>query len=543
MTEEAAVDTEFGTACVECEALTPCVTEVVVKCHDGGNTRVTLKGENELEETDGTIYFVADQFVSGEASFEAFLKGSTLKDTSVIDVTVGPDCTHGSHTARWERDRHAVACSTTTTLNFETHTNPRPTILNVDIFQPTHEAFEVIAIVLDILINRTVMRKETEFTVTGDDGSSFSFKAVTVPQLKFIGAVAISPPTRSVDRLTNSQGRALANEVGMGPRARQVTNESSWAIAANLMVVVGNNTKNINIGNYNRTTRTIDSGPSLRRQRNAQSGFDRFVGAISNAAKTLSGNLSGETRPGRVFNFYAEGPTLVLELGTEQREESNGPGLTWVLTAGLSLEFKVGMRIDIYEALKRAARRHPAGAALVAFLEDAEDGRDLWVASYQLQPSLYLDLSLSIGSAPTEDMSGDANLTAECDLMTGDLSFDGHITGSITAEAGGGVQGEYDTIFTSPTVFRYEATVSTTGGITIKTECGEWGYQLFHRGAVLRVISVKRISGADQSASQTESGRSRSNTVTTTTAQWVPDGEQNNTYRLADTWTGSFTPF
>lgn len=539
-------DPEFASACPKCSAVLPCIDQIVVTCHDGSNTRVTLKGKAELAETNGKIYFVADQFASGEASVSGFFKGGTLKDNVSVEVTMSADCTHGSHTMTWGSETKTAPAGAVTVMDYESQTNPRSSILNVDVIESESLAYEVVVLVVDLLLNRAVMTSERSFTITGDPSGSYAFEAITVPQMKFIGSVGIKPPTRSVTALAGSEGRALAREVGMGSRARQVTNETSWQFNAQLQVVVGNNTKNVNLGSSGSSSRTIDSGPSMRRRANSQSGFDRFMSALGNSGKSLAGRLTNERDENKLVDFYTDGPELILELGTEQNEQSGAPGLEWVLTAGVSLDFVFGVNINVYEALKRAARASsPQGRALVAFLEDAEEGRNAWVVEYQLQPALFLDFSLKIGSQNTEDTTGNANLAMTYSFMSGELDAEGHITGSLTAAMTGGVSGMFDSIVTDRTVFKYEASVTTTGGITIKTENGAWGYQLFHQGAVLRVVSLKRLDANERRSSTETTGMSRSaiNTQTTSNQGWVQDREQVNTYRLADTYTGPFVPF
>src|SRR5690554_3228580 len=71
-------DPILGSACVECASQTPCIEKVEIACHSGANPRVTLQGEGELVDTEGKIYFVASRFVTGDASFESFLRGTPL---------------------------------------------------------------------------------------------------------------------------------------------------------------------------------------------------------------------------------------------------------------------------------------------------------------------------------------------------------------------------------------------------------------------------------------------------------------------------------
>lgn len=542
-------DPDFGSACPECESATPCITKVVVKCHDGSNTRVTLQGGNELEETGGKIYFVADHFETGEASFENYLRGTRMLDSASVDVTVAGSCYHDAHLVSWtmgSEDQRIPPATTTGNLAFVPATNPRPTLLNTDVFGDEQAAFEAVAVALDILINRAVMVKEEQFTIMPCCDNSFTFTSVTVPSLRFNGHVTLSPPTLNRRNVGRSEGRQLAREQGMGNNVRQVTEETSWSVDAGLTIVTGNNTKEINLGSYSRSTTRYDSKASLRRQRNKQSTVDRIVDALKGGSKTLAGNLSSERDSGKILQPYFVGPALTLELGTEQVEEQNKPGLKWRLMAGMSIDYSMGIYIDIYEALKRAARRHPAGAALVAFLEDAEEGRDLWVAEYEIVPSLYMDFSLNIGSQTTEDGVGNANLAATYDFMADQLdNVTGHITGALAAIVGGGIHGMFDSLFTDKTVFKYEAQVKTSGGIKVHTKDNKWGYELFHRGAVLEVVSVKKVGTGSGSGNQASTGQTRraSSVQTNTVSGWDVDRSQSNKYRLAESWTGEFTEF
>lgn len=539
------LDLDQGAPVCDCEAPAPCIEEIVVKCHESSNTRVTLKGENELAETGGKIYFVADSFVSGEASFENFLRGIPLKDTAKIDVTISDECTHASHVSQWTDDPGDIQIAgKTASLDYVVQTNPRPTPLNTDLFEPPHEAFEAAAIALDLMINREIMRKEERFQIIPNAGASVGFTSVTVPQLKFIGSVSVEPPRRSERRVPGSEGRQIMQDLGMGTRPRFEETAVGWKVGAALTIVCGNNTKQINLASSSRQRVSLVRN-STGASRSRQSSVSRVIGTVSNATKGLAQRLTNERDESKLTDLYTEGPTLTLELGTEQNEEQGGPGLVWVLTFGLSIDFRFGIVINIYEALKRAARRHPAGAALVAFLEDAERGRNLWVAEYQINPQLFIDFSLGIGSAPTEDLSGDANFNAKLDIVAGTFEPEGHITGTATAVVGGGISGFFDSIVTDRTVFRYEANVATTGGVTIKAERDRWGYEFFHRGAVLRVISFKRVNTSSSANSERTTGimRRSSSVETTTTTQWMPDRSQTNSYRLAEAWQGPFTPF
>lgn len=544
-------DPILGSACLECASQTPCIEKVEVKCHSGENTRVILQGEGELAATGGKIYFVADRFVSGEGGFEGFLQGAPLQDESTISVSLAADCPHGHHLMRWTDDPGPISLEPTETdISFTVETNPRPTLLNIDILEPPQLAYEVVAITLDILMNRASMVKEETFSISHDAARCFSFTSVTVPQLKFIGSVSLDPPRRQERAIGRSEGRELRNGLGMGSNPRQEVHETGWGVAAALSVVCGNNTKRIDIGSINSETRTYESAPSLRGQergRRESNGVERFMGAITNASKGLAQSLCSERDESKLVNLYTVGPRLGLELGTEQTEEQGGPGLTWMLSAGVSVDFVFGVNVNIYEALKRAARMagHPAGRTLVAFLEDAEKGRNLGVVEYQINPSLFIDVSIGIGAKPTEDSTGNANLSATYDFLEREMDGDGHITGTLNAVVGGGVNGFFDSIVTERTVFKYEAMVSTTGGITIKTVNRQWGYELFHTGAMLRVVGYKRVNTSDSDDQEKNGGQVRSSRVvqTSQTTQWVQDSESVNSYRLAERYTGEFTPF
>ena len=402
-----------------------------------------------------------------------------------------------------------------------------------------------------MFLNRLIMIREQDFSISMT-GGEFNFTSVTVPSLRFLGAVGIEAPRQgSVRRIPVSEGRDLRGELGMGSRPRLEATQIGWRAAANLTIVCGNTTKQVNIGQVSRATRVFESGPSMRNRTDVpapnnrtNSGVEQIIGALSNAGKGLASRLSSESED-KIFNFYREGPELVLELGGEQVEQSGAPGLTWRVMGGVSLDVRFGVRVDIYEALKRAASRHPAGRALVAFLEDAENGRDAWVVEYQLQPSLFIDISIGAGSSPTEDLIGNANIACTYDLMSREFSMNGHISFTLSAVVGGGIQGYFDSIVTDRTVFRYEANLATTGGITVMSENGSWGYQLFHRGAVLRVTSYRRINTGDSADRIEEEERGSSSQVVQegTRTQWVPDRAQVNNYRLTDAWTGQFTPF
>ncbi|WP_170214894.1 hypothetical protein, partial [Halomonas halmophila] len=502
------------------------------------------------EATNGKIYFVAERFVAGEGSLEGFLRGAPLADSGRVVVTLSGACPHGHHTLNWTDELSGTWVTPgVTQSDFTVETNPRPTLLNIDALEPPHLAYEVIAITLDILMNRATMVREDVFSISLDGSDCFSFTSVTVPLLKFGGNVSVMPPRVGTSRLSRSEGRAERKRLGMGSNPRQVTHEQGWQISAGLDIVCGTTTKRVDVGSHSSETTTHDSAPTLRRQANdrrQQDGVTRFLGALTNAAKRLWQDLCNERDDDKLVDLYTEGPKLGLALVTEQTEEQGGPGLNWTLSAGISVDFRFGVHVNIYEALKVAARRHPAGAALVAFMEDAEDGRSLGVAEYQISPSLFIDVSIGIGSRPTADTMGNANAVMNYDFLARTIECDGHVTGSLTALAGGGVSGYFDSIFTDRRVFKYEANISTTGGITIKAnEAGEWGYELFHNGAMLRVMGYKKVNVEVSEKRNDSGGKSRRSQTaqSTQTTRWVEDRENINTYRLADGYSGEFRQF
>ena len=543
-------DPILGSACVECASQTPCIGKVEIACHSGANPRVTLQGEGELVDTEGKIYFVASRFVTGEASFENFLHGTPLKDEGTLKITLADDCPHGHHSLNWTQPLSGTPIAPgESSIDFTLETQPRPTLFNIDMFEPPHLAYEVAAITLDILMNRAIMVKEQPFTVSLDNSGCFSFLAVTVPQLKFIGNVSLMPPNVGRRAIPRAEGAQLRHELGMGSTPRQVTHETGWQVSAALDIVCGNTTKRVDIGSRSQTTTTYDSAPSLRRQANAnsqRSSVERFMATLTDATKRLAQELCNERDNSKLLDLYTEGPRLGLALGTEQSEVPGGPGLTWRLTAGVSIDFRFGVHVDIYQALKLAARRHPAGAALAEFMEDAEQGRHLGIVEYQITPALFIDVSLGIGARPSSGTTSNANLAFDYDFLTRDPGISGQISGSLTALAGGGISGYFDSIFTDRRVFKYAANVSTSGGITIKSGGNkQWGYELFHTGAMLQVMGYKKVN-VGASADKPENsgfGSSSQNIQSIQNTQWVEDRKNINTYRLAEGYTGEFVPF
>lgn len=558
-----AQDPEFGAVCTVCASQTPCIEKVEVVCHSGSNNRVTLQGENELVDTDCKIYFVADKAVSGELSFEGFLQGTTFKDEGTVTITLADDCPHDAHRLYWTEALNGTSITSGAEIPFTVETNPRPTLLNIPRLGDYGLAFEAATIILDIIMNRAVMVKEEQFKISYDGTQDFFFTSVTVPSLKFAGKVSLQPPQIGTENIPRSEARRLRSEHGMGSNPRQVTHEQGWQIDAQIDVTCGSNTKKIEVGKYRSETTTYDSAPSLRdqdRSRQQSSSVDRFIGSLSNGAKSLAKKLSTEHDDRKLVNLYTVGPKLGIEAGTEQVEETNGPGLTWKLEVGLSIDFAFGVKVDIYQALKRSLRRLPvvtplggAAHALLVFLEDAEKGRNWGVARYQINPFLFIDVALGAGFKASEDSaSSDNMLNGVYDFFErefGEESIQGQIEIKLTAKAVGGIMGYFDSIITEERVFRYEAEIATEGGIRIKTDGGHWGYQLYHKGAALKIKSFKKVnveSGRDQPADggrPSPSSNSRQTVLSTTSIEWVEDSENTNTYPLAEGYTGEFIPF
>jgi hypothetical protein len=558
-----AQDPEFGAVCTVCASQTPCIEKVEVVCHSGGNNRVTLQGENELVDTGCKIYFVADKAVSGELSFEGFLQGTTFKDEGTVTITLADDCPHDAHRLSWTEALNGTSITSGAEIPFTVETNPRPTLLNIPRLGDYGLAFEAATIILDIIMNRAVMVKEEQFKISYDGTQDFFFTSVTVPSLKFAGKVSLQPPQIGTENIPRSEARRLRSEHGMGSNPRQVTHEQGWQIDAKIDVTCGSNTKVIEVGKYRSETITYDSAPSLRdqdRSRQQSSSVDRFIGSLTNSAKSLAKNLSTEHDKNKLTNIFTVGPKLGIKAGTEQTEETNGPGLTWKLEVGLSVDFAFGVKVDIYLALKRALRRlpimTPLGAAahtLLTFLEDAEKGRSiLGAVEYQLTPSLYMEIALGAGFKSSGDTTSDEALSGVYDFFNNEFeeeTIQGQVEIKLTAKAGGGIMGYFDSIITERYVFRYEAEIVTEGGIRIKTDKGHWGYQLYHKGASLKVKSYKKVNVESGDRRPGAGGRpgpssnSRQAVLNTTTIEWVEDSENTNTYPLAEGYTGEFIPF
>ncbi|WP_252109563.1 MULTISPECIES: hypothetical protein [unclassified Halomonas] len=558
---ESLQDPELGESCVICASQTPCIEQVNVVCHGGNNARVVLQGENELEDTDCKIYFVADQAVAGELSFEGFLNGSTFKDEGTVTITIADDCPHQAHTLYWTEELNGTTINSGAAIPFTVETNPRSSLTNIPRLGDYGLAFEAAVIILDIIMNRGIMAKEEQFRISYDGTRDFLFTSVTVPSLKFQGKVSVQPPQIGTENIPRSEARRLRGELNMGSNPRQVTHEQGWQVDADIGVTCGSNTKNIKVGKYRSATTTYDSAPSLRRQQNARqqgSSIDRFIDSLTNNAKRLAKNLSTENDSNKLTNIFTVGPKLSIQVETEQVEQDGGPELTWKLDVGLSLDFAFGVKVDIYLALKRALRRIPpmnpvGGAAhvLVTFLEDAEKGRNLYLAEYQIDPSLFMEISLGAGFKASEDASADELLGGVYDFYEGkfdESTVSGQLEIKLTAKAMGGILGYFDSIITDRHVFRYEAEVVTEGGIRIKTDEGRWGYQLYHKGASLKIKSYKKLnveSGDRRPGAGGESrgARSRQAILNSTSVEWVEDSENTNTYPLAEGYTGEFIPF
>lgn len=564
-------DPILGSACVECESQTPCIEKVVVACHAGENERVTLQGEGELVDTGGKIYFVADQFVTGEGTLEDFLTGTQLKDEGNIAITLADNCSHGQHTLTWtdELNDTVLTPGTTTTVDFTVMTEPvspiyLPSVL-MGLLPPDAElAFKMAILLLDIIMNRTAMVSEQHFRISHDGTNDFCFTTVTLPQLKFDGLVTVAPPSVDTRPVEKRAGRELAAQQNMGPRVRQVTARQGWGIHANLTVVCGARNRTITVGNSPSETVTYDTGPSLRRtesQRQQQSTVERFIGTLTDASQRIATNLSATGNDdSKLVSFYTHGPELMLGATTEQVEERGAPGATWKITPGLSLAYACGITIDIYEALKRVLRTLPlmspagaAGRSLLAFLEDAEAGRETWALSYQFVPYLMMEVGLGVGPEPTEDTLGNHMLRADYNVQT--KAFEppqGQISITLSAVIAGGMMGYFDTLFTDRTVFRYGVEVATSGSIAITIENGQWGYQLSHAGAVLRVQGYKKADVESGANEPVAGGRPNPNRQTqhssaqviesTDGTRWEEDGS-THAYRLAENWTGTFHAF
>lgn len=555
-------DPEFGAMCVECASLSPCIEKVEVVCHGGENSRVVLQGENELSATGCKIYFVAHQFVTGEGTFEDFLAGTPLKDEGQVSITLASNCPHEQHTLYWtdELNGTAIASGATSTIDFTVMTKPVPPITLPSVLMgvvSTNEAlaFKAAVMLLDVLMNRTAMVNEERFRISYDGTNDFQFTAVTLPQLKFDGLVTIAPPTMDTRPVEKREGRMIAAQQSMGSRVRQVTARQGWGIHADLTVVCGAKNTTITVGQSPSETETLDTGPSLRQaenQRQQQNTVERFIGTLTEASQRIAKNLSGtENDDSKLFSFYTRGPELMLGATTEQVEESGGPGTTWAITPGLSLAYECGVQLDIYEALKMAARGTGGGAALVTFLESVEEGFNVYFIEGQFMPALFMEVGLGVGPEGTEDRLGNHMLRATYNVQANAFEQpEGQVSITLSALVSGGMMGYFDSLFTERTVFKYGVQVATSGSIAIAIENGQWGYQLSHAGAMLSVQGYKKADGDTvESRHPGADGRSRqaqqsSSQVVETDdgTRWQADGDVHS-YRLADNWTGAFIPF
>lgn len=564
---ESRQDPEFGEMCVICASQTPCIEKVEVVCHSGKNNRVVLKGENELSATGCKIYFVADQFVTGAGTFEDFLAGTQLKDEGQVTIKLAGNCHHDQHTLYWTDELNGMTLTSgaTTTVDFTVMTQPVPPITLPSVLMgviSTNEglAFKAAVMLLNVLMNRTAMVNEEHFRISYDGTNDFQFTTVTLPQLKFDGLVTIAPPTIDTRPVEKREGRMIAAEQSMGPRVRQVAVRQGWGIHADLTVVCGAKNTKITVGKSPSETETFDTGPSLRQaenQRQQQSTIERFMDTLSNASQRIAQNLSAtESDRSKLFSFYTRGPELMLGATSEQIEESGGPGTSWRITPGLSLAYECGVQLDIYAALKIAARGTGGGTALVKFLDNLEEGFNWYFAEGRVEAALFMEVGLGIGPEPTEETLGNHMLRYSYDFQNGELNgrgVEGNVSITLKALVAGGLLGYFDSLFTERTVFKYGVEVSTSGSITLKSDGqGRWGYELSHTGAMLRVQGYKKADVSDRNSQSSDGGRPGANhqvqrsssqvVETDDGTQWQEDGRTIG-YRLAQGWTGEFNPF
>ena len=558
-----AQDPEFGATCTVCASKTPCIEKVEVVCHTHAksNQRVILQGENELVDTECKIYFVADKFVTGEGTLEDFFEGTQLKDEGNVAITLAGDCPHGQHTLSWTNELNGTELPTgaTTTLDFTVMTRPVPPIpIPNPVMGMSHEAkmaFNVAVMLLQVLMRRSHMVNEQSFRITYDGTNDFCFTTVTLPQFKIDGSVTVVPPNLERHHVEKSDGRSLAQEMGMGSRVRQETQRQGWGVEAALNIVCGAATPTITVGNEASTTTTYDTGPSLRRANNQQqqkSAVERFIDTLTGASQRIAKNLSAtESDDDQLLSFFTHGPAITVGATTEQVEEEGGPGLTHKITPGISLIYEFGIRLDIYLALKMAARKTPHGRALVLFLENLEEGIETYMVQAGLKAKLYMEVALGVGPSPTEDGLGNHTLRVTYDFQ--EQAFDspeGQISITLRALVGGGIIGYFDSVITEETVFNYQVTLATSGSISLTIEDGQWGYRLSHTGAVLRVQGYKKAD-ADSVGDRRSDDSGNGGSVQRRSAQviqssdgrsWIADGE-DHAYRLADNWQGDFHPF
>lgn len=557
-------DPLLGGVCTECASQTPCVEKVDVLCHAGANARVTLQGESELEDYDDCIFFVADQFVTGEGTLEDFLAGTQLKDEGTVAITLADDCRHGQHTLNWTNELSGVALpsGTTTTLDFTVMTRPTPPItlpsMLMGLIPPDAGlVFKLAVMLLNILMNRHEMINRQRFSITYDGTRNFSFTSVTLPQLKLDGLITIAPPSIDTRPVEKQEGRMAAAELSMGSRVRQVTKRQGWGVHAGLIAVCGADNRTITLGTSPSQTTTYDTGPSLRQaenQRQQQSTIERFMDTLSNASQRIAQNLSAtESDRSKLFSFYTRGPELMLGATSDQIEESGGPGTSWRITPGLSLAYECGVQLDIYAALKITARGTGGGAALVKFLDNLEEGFNWYFAEGRVEAALFMEVGLGVGPEPTEETLGNHMLRYSYAFQNGELSgagVEGNVTITLKALVAGGLLGYFDSLFTERTVFKYGVEVSTSGSITLKSDGqGRWGYELSHTGAMLRVQGYKKADVTERDNQPGAGGRNRGNRrsrsqviETDDGTQWQEDGQVLG-YPLAEGWTGEFHPF
>lgn len=559
---ESLQDPELGGICVECASKTPCIKQVEVVCHGGSNARVVLQGGNELDDTDCKIYFVADQAVAGELSFEGFLNGSTFKDEGTVTITLEDECPHQAHTLYWTGELNGTTINSGTAIPFIVETNPRSSLTNIPRLGDYGLAFEAAVIILDTIMNRGIMVKEEQFRVSYDGTRDFLFTSVTVPSLKFKGKVSIEPPEVGSEHIPGSEAKRLRRELDMGNNPNRVTSEQGWKIDADMEVTCGSTSTEIKVGKYRSETTTYDSAASRRRRSNAReqgSSIDRFIESLTDSAKRLTKSLSTEHDPNKLINLFSVGPVLNIEAGTEQVEQDNGPDLTWKLNLGLSLDFSFGVKVDIYLALKKALGNiitppplAVAAKTLLAFLEDAENGRNWYFVRYQIDPSIFMEIALGAGFTSSEEATAGELLGGVYNFSEGrfdEETIQGQVEVKLTAKAVGGIVGYFDSIITDENVFRYEAEIETEGGIRIKTEEGRWGYQFYHTGASLKIKSYKKLnveSGEEQSDTRgrtRNSSRSSQAIQQSITVEWIEDSNKTNIYPLAEGYTGDFIAF
>ena len=437
----------------------PCAQTVTVKCHACGNTRAILSGGNELRETDQKIYFIADQFEKRQG----VLQGNVLFDEATIEVDVNAACKHKVHTLTWTDGggTHFANAGATTSIPFTVRTNPR-SVLDLGIattlhtLTPNQVALESVIFIIELLMNYQEMRNEEQFTISHDGGGLYSFTSVTIPMAKVVGSLSVGPPVRKFQALSREEGRQRRHKErqGAGQIPRLETTDTGWAFDCDVTFYVANTKRAIQLFNRSSKGTTLESNKAIKAKKN-RSAFNKLTDALINSPKVLAGKVTAEESKDRLFDIISEGPALVVESGADLAEQQGGPGLSAKANVGLSIEYMIGLKINIWYALKQAVKRAGAqGYALIKVMEKLEDGFDWWIASGRVEPYLDLIFSLAFGSKRTEDGSGDANVSAEIDLLTGDWSGKANITGTAGLELTGGIKGEYDSIFTKKSGLR-----------------------------------------------------------------------------------------